>query len=827
MESPVASRNPLRPPRSAVSSPTYAHTHPSFPNDLSQWEPLFTPFGPDTHQCQRDTCVQCEALAPNHGHLNKVAFWTARFAGEMFSPGPDRDSAHQWGYLAGLWHDLGKFSDAFQNRLKGHSASVDHSTAGAQFIFDRLPVAGQLFAYLIAGHHAGLADWSKNGDRSDLTKRLSNHGVPDWRTQAPAELLDFIHPPPLAFLNVKKPASIACFTRFLFSCLVDADFLATEAFMNASEHKRRPQWPADITARMQETEARYFQHKFGKSGNDVVSQNRASVRNDCIDAAEKSSGIFTLTVPTGGGKTLSSLAFALKHAVLHKLRRIVYVIPYTSIIEQNAQVFRDALQELAAALPQELRPSLVLEHHSNFDPPELQDSMPVWKLASENWDAPLIVTTSVQFFESLHANKTSRCRKLHNLARSVIILDEAQNLPVDLLAPSLDSIRNLVGFGGASVILCTATQPAVGRRPERDDPFNKIALDIPSDGSREIIRDVPALFTAFERVKISNAGDLSNEDLASRLRSYQRVLCILNTKRHAVKVFEALGGGDPANIHLSAQLCPAHRQTVLAEIRRREQCDEPCRVISTTVVEAGVDLDFPAVFRALTGLDSLAQAAGRCNRHGKGGRDGGSVILFTPADEKCPVFLTQNVNAIRNVLPDFDSQQLLGPKAMNSFFQSYFWLSGGPSGRGWDRHEINGCFTCDTSEARHPFTFNFKTAANAFQLIPDTQAPVIIEPREGLWIGQDETASAKVRQMMDEIRNSHQRKYPPPANCHRALQRYTVQIPKNVQTAMVAAGLIQIYHDRFPILTHPQNDYDAKLGLLIPGHLDKPGSFMI
>ena len=809
-----------------MSSPPYAHTLSG--KTAEEWEPLFTPFGDGADKCQRVNCQKCQCLVPDHGHLNKVAWWAAKFASEMFAPdSAESRSAYEWGFLAGLWHDLGKVSEAFQARLRGERESVDHSTAGAQFIADRLPVAGQLLAYLIAGHHAGLADWSKNGDRSDLSKRLNCGDLPDWRTPAPTDFHDVAAPPALPFLNPKEPRAIASFTRLLFSCLVDADFLATEAFMNASEHQRRPQWPADAIASMQETESRYFQKRFGARKSDAVSQHRGAVRNDCIAAAEKSPGLFTLTVPTGGGKTLSSLAFALRHAVLHKLRRIVYVIPYTSIIEQNAQVFRDALDEFAATLPEELRPSLVLEHHSNFDPPEDRDNKSVWKLASENWDAPLIVTTSVQFFESLHANKTSRCRKLHNLARSVVILDEAQNLPVDLLAPSLDSLRHLVGFAGASVVLCTATQPAVGRRPDADDPFNKIALEIPSDGSREIIRDVPALFTAFERVKISNAGDLSNADLANRLHSYPRVLCILNTKRHAVKVFEALGTEDTANIHLSAQLCPAHRQTLLAEIRRREQHSEPCRVIATTVVEAGVDLDFPAVFRALTGLDSLAQAAGRCNRHGKGGRDGGSVFLFNPADEKCPAFLTQNVNAIRSVLPDFDSQQLLGPDAMEAFFRSYFWLRGGSSGRGWDRHEINACFTCDRSEPHHPFTFNFKTAASAFQLIPDTQAPVVIEPLAGLWAGQDETSSAKVRKMMDEIRHSHQRKFPPPANCHRALQRYTVQIPKNIQAAMVATGLIQIYHDRFPILTHPQNDYDAKLGLLIPGHLDKPGSFII
>lgn len=812
--------------------PFYAHSLPDQPQE--RWEPLFTPFGSGPDHCQRDTCEKCRELATDHGHLNKVAYRTATFAAAMFPPGKDRDAAWQWGYLAGLWHDLGKFSGEFQARLAGDVGHVDHSTAGARKVSSSLPQIGQLLAYLIAGHHAGLADWNQNGEPGDLERRLHRSVIPDWEKNCPGELLQLPELPPLPIRRSKTRQVVASrhafFARLLFSCLVDADFLATEAFMNPDARRQRPEWPSGILQRMDTGLSDHFSRTFGPPIGPIP-EHRESVRRDCIQAAPQSPGLFTLTVPTGGGKTLSSLAFALRHAATHGLRRVVYVIPYTSIIEQNAKVFRDAFEELADSLPEPLRSLLVLEHHSNFDPketshPESADPTAVWKLASENWDSPLVVTTSVQFFESLHANKTSRCRKLHNLSRSVIILDEAQNLPVDLLAPCLESIRHLTRLAGSSVVLCTATQPAIGKRPDPADPFNKIALDLPPDGSREIIRDVPGLFSAFKRVNLSPPAEWDDESLAARLLDHARALCILNTKRHATKVFELLGADDPANFHLSAQLCPAHRHCVLTEIRRREQAGEPCRVIATTVVEAGVDLDFPVVFRAIAGLDSLAQAAGRCNRHGRGGANGGTVQIFTPANEKTPGFLTQNINSTRRTLPDFHSDQLLDPKAIETYFRSYFWLSGGENGRGWDKPGILQCFAFDPDEPA-PFTFNFKEAARSFKLIEDTQAPVIVEPCAGLWAGINEEHAGEIRRLISTLRESSRQGFPPPLNSHRMLQRYTIQIPKSVHAAIIAEGIVELLHDRFPVLNHPQNHYDHLLGLIIPGHLDKPGAFII
>jgi len=807
----------------------YAHTKSDANGRLlkpSEWEPLFSK---DCGTLRNKPCEQCRNLDPQHGHLNKVAYLAGKFAGEMFPAGSkDARAATGWGHLVGWWHDLGKFSIEFQERLEGKRERANHSSAGAIHAYSKIPIIGQIASFLIAGHHAGLADWL-GSDRSALHGRLHEKDLPEWRQHAPAILLN-LEPPKQIPCSNKGPA-IACFARFLFSCLVDADFIATEAFMNTKQSDRRPAWPSGLLPRMEralEERARAFGEPTTQ-----VNRQRALVRADCLTAAERSQGFHTLTVPTGGGKTLSSLTFAIRHAIKHDLRRIIYVIPYTSIIEQNASEFRSTFSDLAASLPADLRESFVLEHHSNFESSESSgdeaDERPVCRLAAENWDAPLIVTTSVQFFESLYANKTSRCRKLHNITRSVIILDEAQNLPANLLAPSLDILRQLKANAGCSIVFCTATQPAIGKRSQSGDPFNKIGLDLPPE--REIIRNVPALFSALKRVTTFPCAEpLSNEKLVEHLRKHPRVLCVVNTKPHATKILEQLGQDDPENLHLSAQLCPEHRRAVLQEIHKREKANAPCRLIATTVVEAGVDIDFPMVFRSLTGLDSFAQAAGRCNRHGKltnpqGQTVLGETVLFEPLEEKEPTFLKQAINASREVLPD--QTDLLSPDTIRRFFESFYWKRGGEQGREWDKHEILGCFKVDSGEPKHPFGFSFRTAAESFRLIDDFQAPVIIEPTPDLWPGQDPAKSSEIRRLLECIRESHRRNFPPPRNAHRRLQAYTVQIPKILHERLCRDATIQIYHEQFPILSHPQDNYDPKLGLRTNTTNHRPNAFLV
>ncbi len=804
--------------------PAYAHTHPDHPGDPTRWEQLFTPFGeanPDepTKACpgrNGEPCQHCERMEPYHGHLNKVAWHAATFAADMFPSGPDRDAARQWAYLAGLWHDLGKFSEEFQQRLRGERERANHSTAGAQLSASQLHTT--LLAYPIAGHHAGLADYVR-GDSGILARLNGLDYLSTLERPSVFQVTTSLAAPPS-----KEPKSLALHTRFLFSALVDADFLATEAFMNSERHQRRCNWPKDILLQMEGTlQERY--HQFGDPDS-AIARLRHRVHIDCIDKAGDKPGFFSLTVPTGGGKTLASLSFALRHSLEHDLRRIIYVAPYTSIIEQNASEYRTTFAGLAAKIGRDP----VLEHHSNFETDISSDhEEPLWKLSAENWDAPLIVTTSVQLYESLYANRTSRCRKLHRIARSVIILDEFQNLPPNLLAPCLDILKRLVAHYGVTVVLCTATQPAVGKL-SADQPgdfaksFNKIALR----PAREIVSDISNLFASLQRVRVENAGSLGDDELVSQLSGHQRILCILNSKPHAARVLEKLGVEDPANLHLSAQLCPAHRRLILAEIKRREQSGEPCRLIATTVVEAGVDLDFPAVYRAQTGLDSLAQAAGRCNRHNHLGPAGGLVRFFSPSDQKPPAFLSQAIAATQAVLPDHSPSDLLLPEAIESYFLQYFFLLGGSGGQGWDRHDILKCFRIAEDNPGFPFAFDFQSAAERFRLIPDNQAPVIVPPVRGCWDQRDESRSAEILDLLDRIRSADQLGYPAPRQAHRALQSHTVQIPKNIHAAMIAEDLIRPCCDgRFPILVHPENDYHPKLGLLLPDHLARPGAFVV
>jgi len=537
---------------------------------------------------------------PLKDHLRAVADQARCFASSF--------GAAEFGWAAGVLHDVGKATKEFQLRLEDPRLRVDHSSAGARIAAAKYGPLGLIIAYAVAGHHSGIPDGGDKAAEGSLMYRLSTKDVPDCCDYAGKLEL----PPQLPRLTVKPQPehpgfSVAFFTRMVFSCLVDADFLDTERFMDPTRSKMRTRAPeiTDLHARLE----RYLRQKTASAPNTHVNRIRAQILQDCLAAAQSEPGLFTLTVPTGGGKTLSSLAFALKHAVLHGLERVIYVIPFTSIIEQNAAVFREAVGADA-----------VLEHHSNVirhhEEDETFELTRRLELAEENWDMPLIVTTNVQFFESLFSNKSSRCRKLHNVAKSVIILDEAQMLPVELLQPCIAALTELVRNYGVTVLLCSATQPALDGLLPRDT------------SAKEIIPDPGALYNALKRVVVTNGGKLETDEVVAEVLRHKQALCIVNTRTHARDLFERLGKDD-GHYHLSAAMCPVHRAQRLGEIRERLRSDKPCRVISTQLVEAGVDLDFPVVMRAIAGIDSVAQAAGRCNREGL--RDRGKVIVFWPA----------------------------------------------------------------------------------------------------------------------------------------------------------------------------------------------------
>ena len=721
-------------------------------------------------------------------HLEAVASLARRFA-EDFGSG-------DWGEAAGLWHDLGKHSSEFQEYLRSTAGnekhksdrrgSVDHSTAGAQHAARTIDILGHLLAYPIAGHHAGLPDGLAVGAclEAKLKKVVPEwrHGLKNLRTVVTPELPAFVDEAIRPGPDGRRDGfAVAFFVRMVFSCLVDADFLDTERFLAPERAAERSTWEPGILARMAEALDAYTadleREAEREAEGTVVNVERARVREACLAAAEQPPGLFSLTVPTGGGKTLSSLSFALRHALRHGLKRVVYVIPFTSIIEQNAEVFRKVL----APLIQAGDPDPVLEHHSNVRTGEEDegDEEDWSRLATENWDAPLVVTTSVQFYESLFANRTSRCRKLHNLSRAVVILDEVQTLPVDYLSPCLAVLRELSENYGTSFILCTATQPAIEAR----EGF-KIGLK----GIRKIIPDPESLYRNLKRVEVTDAGPLTDEDLADRLEKESRVLCIVNTRRHAKEIFRLLGPGE-GHFHLSALMCPEHRRKVLDTVKSRLETERPCRVVSTQLIEAGVNIDFPVVYRSLAGLDSIAQAAGRCNRNGRLDRLG-KTHLFRPVGYRSPGFVREATNMTEQVLPLHDDPMSL--EAVERFFRLFYW----DQEHRWDAKGILDRFPIVRNRDL-PFQFDFAEVAKEFRLIEDSGRPVIVP-----WGEEGE-------RLCDALRG---RPEPVGSRLLRQLQRYTVQIPFRTWESEVGLS-IELVHDRYPVLESPESHYDAQTGL--------------
>ncbi len=572
----------------------YAHSRAG--EDQSTWEPL-------------------------DRHLREVAD-LAKHLSQAFDSG-------DWGYLAGLWHDVGKYRQEFQDRIRGSGEKAEHAAAGAALAAELRATPA---AFAIAGHHAGLAN---RVARNHTTRRslletvdVGKPMLARIRSAIPLEIGHLTAPAPPAFLASLPPGDAATraqemWTRFLFSALIDADRLATERFYSPD---RRPDAKHfDSMSRLRE---RLDQHLSNFRPDSTVNVMRAAVLRHCVSAASQPPGFFSLTVPTGGGKTLSSLAFGLEHAETHGLRRVIVVIPYTSIIEQTAQVF-------AAALG----PDNVIEHHSAFDESDAKEEASERetrrRLAIENWDAPVIVTTTVQFFETLFSDHPSRCRKLHNVARSVVIVDEAQALPASFLTCLLDGMKELVRGYGCSLVLATATQPALGKRDALPDGLENV---------HEIIGDPVALAESLERVDVrwpaSPSQPIPYDHVAGEMIAHERVLAIVHTRRDARRLATLMPA--EGRFHLSALMCASHRTEVLRTIKDTLRGrGGPCRLVATQLIEAGVDVDFPVVYRALGGLDSMAQAAGRCNREGVlRGPDGspvrGQFVVFAAETEPPP-----------------------------------------------------------------------------------------------------------------------------------------------------------------------------------------------
>lgn len=679
-------------------------------------------------------------------HLQQTAHLACEFA--------DAFGCRTWGRLAGLWHDLGKYSSGFQQYLLNGGPKTEHAVIGALHAVQQFKGLGRIFAYLIAGHHTGLPDWESDDEMgASLKQRLGKTDLLDRIKclDIPAELLHHALPmekpgPPASEL------AASLWLRMLFSCLVDADYLDTEAFFDQQQAKQRLGFP-DLVALLEQFEG-FMAEKQATAQPTPVNSFRAKILQQCCAAAASPSGFFSLTVPTGGGKTLSSMSFALHHAAAHNKRRIIYVIPYTSIIEQTADQFRQIFGEA------------VVEHHSNVVSQDDGKETYRLRLASENWDAPLIVTTTVQFFESLFASRTSRCRKLHNIVDSVVILDEAQLLPPDFLTPILEILKELQKNYGVTVLFCTATQPALGPHKSVNFDFKGI------EGITEIMPDPQGLHYALKRTMVHRLRDLQSvswEEVAAELGGHDSVLCIVNRRDDARTLWELMPKGT---IHLSALMCGSHRADKIREIKERLAAGLPTRVISTQLVEAGVDLDFPVVYRAAAGLDSIAQAAGRCNREGLQKR--GDVYIFTPPSRIPAGHLRQAAQIGMRLLADCDVDPL-AVKQFENFFREFYWMQGNRL----DKQNIIGLLLNDPE-----LKFSFRTAARKFQLIDEAaQAPVIVRYEN------DDLFALLERQGPDRW-------------LLRRLQRSVVNLPRYLHQKLLADGAIRELHQGIFVQAH-------------------------
>lgn len=644
-------------------------------------------------------------------HLQGTARLAEKFASD-FGRGED-------GWQAGMAHDIGKYAEAFQRRLLQNGPKVDHSTAGAMECW-KLKNIGP--ALCVMGHHAGLPNMGVKGDMSGGPTFWGRYHqasrIPPYDGFQQEVKLQKVNPPQLP-----TPYSAAFYIRMLYSCLVDADFLDTEAFCQGP----RPHKEVSLRVLLDKLNA-HVGKWYPPKGR--LNELRCKILDGCIQKGlEEQPGLFTLTVPTGGGKTVASLAFALNHAVAHHKKRIIYVIPYTSIIDQTVEVFSDILGA-----------DHVLAHHSGMDywGDEDDGGNDLEKArATENWDAEVIVTTAVQFFESLYGNRPSKCRKLHNISQSVIIFDEVQTTPLHYLRPCVYAIGELAARYGAAAVLCTATQPAIS------SIFAECVPDVPI---REICPGDMAASDVFRRVQFRDDGKLSWDALGERLNAEHQALCIVNTRKDAARVHELLLGDGC--YHLSTLMFPAHRKRILEEIRNRLKAGLPCKVVSTSLIEAGVDVDFPTVFREITGLTSVIQAAGRCNREGKRRPEDSVVRVFTSESPIPPLFATE-IGCTKTIMKRF--QEYSSPEAIQAYYQELFGLKGTNS---LDRAGILSMITGRD--------YHFADVAKEFRLIDTNTRTVYIPLGDGrelarrLYSGERENALfRKLNQFSVNIYEQH------------------------------------------------------------------------
>jgi len=684
-----------------------------------------------------------------------------------------------WGTLLGDWHDLGKFMATFQAYMLEGAPAVEHAVVGGRYSIDAFPahpIQRLALQFCITCHHTGLQNSTHIRERLAKASGLLCEAIKN----APAELLerelpdwpDWLFPPSADAERLRVDEwkrSLEFWIRMLHSCLVDADWLDAEK--RDLENPPRPSFPA--VSVLQEKLDSHVDEKVAEAKTNnwtLVNKQREIVLNACKVSAETSTGFFSLTVPTGGGKTLSGMSFALNHAVKNQLNRVIVVIPYTSIIKQNSSVY-------AAVFGQEN----VIEHHSSLTPEKDTERN---RLASENWDAPIVVTTNVQLFESLFACKNSKLRKIHNIARSVIVLDEVQALPPQLLYSILDSLKELQAHYGCSIVLSTATQPALKKRE---------SFFCGLEGVREIIPETMKLSRTLARVKVEwEVDDVTEyQGIADRIRdeNMNKVLLVTHKRADARELAELLPEGA---FHLSASMCPAHRDDVLNCVKQKLLSQsERVWLVSTQLIEAGVDIDFPIVFRALAGLDSISQTAGRCNREGN--EKYGRLIVFRAPTEPPPGVLRLGKGITESLLnmgekdgvplcPD-GTLDLCSPDIFHTYFR-LFYSGVQKDGAGVQTYR---------SELDYP------EVAKRFRMIDNETYPVVVPYGDAY-------------EKLDKIRD----KFKPSREDFRSLQQYVVQIYPQEFDRLDNAGALEPLHEKAFYFLTPQYErlYDERFGLV-------------
>lgn len=735
-------------------------------------------------------------------HLCEVA--------QMASDFGRRFGAQQSCRALGMSHDIGKFSEAFQKRIRGEGPKVDHSTAGAY----ELEQKGLWWlSYCVSGHHGGLPDGQApdtDSTWSSRIKKASKGRIPSYKCPQEESEIDAL--PSLRALadelanklnqcltnggyqkdqGLQQSFTTTFFTRMCYSCLVDADFLCTERFMSGAPREQVPCDSIETILRRFENKVSAFYPPHGKLGT-----LRCKVSDECHDAATNHPGVYSLTVPTGGGKTLAVMRFALNHAQANHMNRIIVAEPYTAIIEQTAQTYREYLDGNST--------ENVLEHHSNFDFDSL-DEDPLRKnlrLAAENWDMPIVVTTNVQLFESLFASSSSRCRKLHNIANSVIVLDEAQTIPLNMMEASVRALVELVTNYNCTIVLCTATQPAL------NVVFREYGIAV-----REIVSDVRGLFHDLRRVSYKNLGTLADDELVGRLAAEDQALCVVNSRAQAKNVADLLWGqcAEESVYHLSTLMYPAHREAVLDIVRKRLKAGLPCKVVSTSLIEAGVDLDFPVVYRSAAGLDSIVQAAGRCNRENKHPYDSSYVYVFTAGDNPdtgrpyaTPREVRHRAGVTQAAIPAFDSEGDVEDLGSLANIKTYFMnlLSIFRSGERHASAPLEDLRVCDgdllpigpEGKKTQLFYTNFESASRDFKFIDDASTAVIIPAQ---------CIESEISRLREEVATRGDM---------RRIARYSVNVYQHTLKTLIQAGKVEVAGGAY-VLTDPERWYLPTTGL--------------